>query len=681
MEENAKPELEERLKIYEERLAFIGDEKLVKKPFTEFFSLEADFLLYIIKLYKSIHEVSVFETPMEELRERNLRLYKELFRENYKACPGNPDYACATYGEEYGALFAALYNELRGTISFAYEDLLWDLTVCIELFLEVYGVFADEKTPPASVLKNIISSYNHDYCAKFTKNRTARKLDAGYDFAIKLITGADLNDLRYLYAFGAYVSENELKTAKYLNSLSENEIDDMASVFVKGYKLGFAATGKDISKKKTVSIEYALGFERLVKSAIAQFRAIGLEPVIYTAPAHCADKGGARNGLIGTDPNPQFTFDHIEDEAIYTDERYIREKLSALRLSLEGLKNEACAYAGPAVIETFGKTSFSPEIKKTALKLSEEQQELKKRYLSEAAQIRDRYIKSDETSYTIIAYPIPEIGEHFEEIFAETAKLNSLDYDLYRNAQQRIIDELDKGHKVIVEGRGENETNITVMLHELGDPEKQTNFENCVADVNIPVGEVFTSPVLKGTCGRLHVSRVYIKGMCFKDLKIEIKDGIVVGYSCANYEDPEDGKKLIKEYILCRHESLPMGEFAIGTNLAAYRMAEKYDIADKLPILIAEKTAPHFAFGDTCYSREEEVPTYNPDGKEIIAKENEFSRKRKEAPSAAYFNCHTDVTIPLEELGSVTSVSKDGEKRYIIKDGIFVVDGAEFLNL
>lgn len=41
------------------------------------------------------------------------------------------------------------------------------------------------------------------------------------------------------------------------------------------------------------------------------------------------------------------------------------------------------------------------------------------------------------------AYPIPEIGDRFEEIFAETVKLNTLDYKLYQTIQQKIIDVLD----------------------------------------------------------------------------------------------------------------------------------------------------------------------------------------------------------------------------------------------
>ena len=70
--------------------------------------------------------------------------------------------------------------------------------------------------------------------------------------------------------------------------------------------------------------------------------------------------------------------------------------------------------------------------------------------------------------------------------------------------------------------------------------------------------------------------------------------------------------------VLYHHDTLPIGEFAIGTNTTAYMVARRYEINDKLPVLIAEKTGPHFAVGDTCYSYEEDRMTYNPDGKAII---------------------------------------------------------------
>ena len=123
-----------------------------------------------------------------------------------------------------------------------------------------------------------------------------------------------------------------------------------------------------------------------------------------------------------------------------------------------------------------------------------------------------------------------------------------------------------------------------------------------------------------------------------------------------------------------------MGEFAIGTNTHAYVMGNKYNINDKLDILIAEKTGPHFAFGDTCYSMDEDTKVYNPDGKEIVAKDNEISIQRKFDMNKAYFGVHTDVTIPYYELGDIIAIN-DCSKIAIIRDGKFVLKGTEELNI
>jgi aminopeptidase len=676
-----KTDLLDRLELYAGRLATIPEEKTVKEPFSEFFEKEAEFLTYILQLYKKLNEEDKNSISIEELQERNKKLYEELFAENYNKCFGDPDYACARLGKEYGPVFSAIYAELRGVIVYIYEDRLWDLVVCIELFLECLSAFLDEELPSPESIKNIFVSYNYDYCARFVSDRVAQQVDPENDFAVRIIMESDLNDLRYLYSFGEYISENEIKTAEFLNSLSQEDIDAMARTFTEGYRMGFAATGKDITKKKSVNIRYSIGFERMIRSAVLMFEAMGLKPVIYRAASHCVGKGRVKVGYFGGDANPQFWFDHTGDEALYLDERFVTRKLSSMHEAFEERKSLSNTHGGPACIDVFGEKPFIPEVKKNALSLSDKQRELKVRYDSEAAQIVNRYIIGEERSYTIIAYPLPEIGPDYEEIFRQTAKINTLDYKTYQKIQQGIIDVLDKGDVVVIKGRGDNLTDLTVKLHELKDPSKQTNFENCVADVNIPVGEVFTSPVLKGTNGLLHVSEVYLEGLRFEDLKIHVSDGMTAGYSCGNFEDPADGEKYIRENILFQHESLPMGEFAIGTNTTAYAMANKFGIFEKLPILIAEKTGPHFAFGDTCYSREEDLETYNPDGKAIIARENEVSALRKTNISKAYFNCHTDVTIPYDELGCIYVVTANGEKIYIINDGKFVLDGTQELNI
>ena len=47
-------------------------------------------------------------------------------------------------------------------------------------------------------------------------------------------------------------------------------------------------------------------------------------------------------------------------------------------------------------------------------------------YYNDVRLLYKEYYKMDEISFTIISYPIPEIGENFEAIFAETVKVNTL---------------------------------------------------------------------------------------------------------------------------------------------------------------------------------------------------------------------------------------------------------------
>ena len=327
----------------------------------------------------------------------------------------------------------------------------------------------------------------------------------------------------------------------------------------------------------------------------------------------------------------------------------------------------------------FGQEPFTPVVKESAIRHSEKTRKLSVDYSSKASEIVNRYIIGEERSFTIIAFPIPEIGDDFEKIFADTIKLNTLPYAKYETIQQKMIDALDTADHVEIKGKGANRTDLVIRLHDLSDPAKQTNFENCVADVNIPVGEVFTSPALSGTNGVLNVSKVFLNGLLYKDLEITFSDGMIAGYTCANYEDEEENRRFIKDNVLFRHDTLPIGEFAIGTNTTAYRMGRDYDIEGRLPILIMEKTGPHFAVGDTCYSHEEDVKVYNPDGKEIIARENEVSAKRKVSVKDAYFQCHTDITIPYDEIGYIKAVGKSGSVT-IIENGRFTLPGTEELN-
>ena len=673
-------EEQERYTLAYERIMQIPAEAIVQDPGRGFFQNEARFLLRMEDLRQALEMDAFDEFSEEEWRALNRELYEEILPENYSKCYGNPDMACEVFGREIGQMISFLYTELRGAVVFAFEDRERDMLLLMELFLQVYAVFAGN-TPDAEQLHGILYWYASDYCEQFADDRTRELIDPSLSFLRDIVMDSDLSDLRYLYRYGEYITENETGMAAYLNTLPESEIEAMARTWTEGYRIGFEVQGKDLSQKKTAVILYRVGFERMVRAAIGQLKELGLESILYRPSAHVVNRRSqTRGGCYGAVPNPQFDYDHRNDAALFTDSRFVTRRLQALQNAYESRKELAAVHAGPLVLEVFGENPFKPQAKDTVLQMTEEQQKEQLRYVSEAGQITNRYIKGEERSFTIISYPVPGIGKDFPEIFRETIRINNLDYQQYQRIQQYLIDALDKGFAARVCGGGKNETELTVMFHELTDPSKQTNFENCVADVNIPVGEVFTSPVLEGTNGLLHVCSAALEGFRFEDLRIRIENGMVKEYSCANFEDPEKGRKYIEENILFRHPTLPVGEFAIGTNTTAYAVGQKYHIAEILPILIAEKTGPHFAFGDTCYSRQEDIAVFNPDGKEIIARDNEQSVLRKENPEKAYYNCHTDITIPYNELGSIRVLCRDGSEIPLLENGRFVLPGTEELN-
>lgn len=678
----------ERLEMAIDRIKEIHEENTSGKPavkhhgeaFPDYFAKVSAFLLKIADFHQKNRQGECANLSLEDWQAINLSQYEDVAGKNYSTSYANPDYSNATLGDEFGQILASLYTELRSSIVYAYEDQLFYLTTGYELFIEVYNIL-EQADASYEEVRSAIYYHFFDYADITVEDSLCDTFDPSRTFATDLICHSDLKDLRYLYRFGEYISFNEREMAVYLNSLPEKEIQDMAFTFTDGYRRGFDLYRIDLSQKKTVNIRYRLGMERMIREVIRQFREMGLSPIIYRAGASISRRNlRGKVGYFGASPSKQYEYDHRMDDAIFFDKAFAERKLALQKQALESMKDLCNDFAGPALVENFGEHPFNPAEKENAYRYSEKQQKQKVEFQAASSLLMNEYVPGDQTSFSIIAYPLPEIKGDFPEIFRETIRVNTLDQEEYLGIQTQIINALDQGDYVTVTGRGGNRTDLTVALTPLDDPEKETKFENCLADVNIPLGEVFTSPKLQGTNGVLHVTKVYLNDLEYHNFSLTFKDGTVTDYNCSNFETEEENKKYILENVLFHHKTLPMGEFAIGTNTTAYTMGKKYGISHLLPILIAEKTGPHFAVGDTCFSHEEDLATYNPDGKQMIAKENDFSRLRDTDSKKAYFNCHTDVTIPYDELGDIVVHTSAGEEIPIIREGRFVLPGTEKLN-
>lgn len=672
----------ERIELAVCGLKNLLDMSILPEKYFLYFKKQAELLLLLNDILTHISG----DTELEKLKTWNKAVYEDILPENYSSSYNNPDYAVSCFGSEYGKILTVLASEMRSVIGYAFEGETSELLIRAELLLEVYTSFVDaytetEAEPSLTSLNDIIYWYVSDYSDEESLRRIAELVDSNLDFATRLVMEADLEKTDYLYRYGEYINDDVIKLSSYMAALSQDKVDLIADTYTEGYRIGFINTGKDLSIKDTVNIRYPLGMERVVKKAIDNFAAMGLKPIIYRASNSLFRRQGTNKiGYYGANPNKQYDFDHKEDEALFLDGNFITRKLECLEAAFQQYETMAAGHAGPAVIEDFGEEPADLQSKENAVRLDEKQQQLSVKLASRSGAITNKYIKGEERSFTIIAFPNPAIGSDFEAIFDETITINTLDYIQYRDIQQTIIESLDKGKAAHIKGMNGNRTDITAYFADVNDLSKETKFENCVADVNIPVGEVFTSPKLEGTNGILNVSQVYLNGLLYKDLEIQFENGKTKNYSCCNYESKADNEKYIKDNVLFHHDSLPLGEFAIGTNTYAYVVGKKYNIQSKLPILIAEKTGPHFAVGDTCYSHAEDIKVYNPDGREIIARDNSVSLLRKEDPEKAYFNCHTDITIPYDELGLLEVILEDGSSITIIENGRFVLPGTEALN-
>lgn len=661
-----------------ERIREIPEEHALSAAFQAYFTAAAEFILLLDAFMKAR---TASKLPLRELQRWNAALYAEA-AEHYEDSYLNPREAVAKLGP-IGAELSALYMELQGLILSAYQQDLEDIVCVLETFVQVYCMFTsareDKEQVDTKQLRDVLYSYAHDYSEDFLQ----RKMDAMYiparSYARQLILDYDFLDPADICRIGYYVSDTALRTAEFIAQLPDDSIDRMARTWYQGFRDGFRIQGKPYEKKSVVEFSYPAGFERVVKRTAALFAEDGFDFTIPLRPQHFLTRTPGRSRQLYESPNPQMDFDHSYDLALVMGDRICARMLEEQHRIFRSYGDEIGRYAGPVVMESFGAPAFEPVEEPARLRFTTHQSEVYGHYQNSVQLLVHEFVREEERSFTIIAWPLPTIGPDFEAIFRETEAVNTLSSAAYRPVQERLIAALDEARSVHILGKG-NATDLCVRLHPLANPARETNFENCLSDVNIPLGEVFTSPQLEGTSGVLNVRSVFIEGFRFRDLRIRFEDGRVADYSCANFPDPEQGRALMRKVIFGEKERLPMGEFAIGTNTRAYRMAQRYGIGALMPILIAEKTGPHFAVGDTCYSFMEDMHLYNPDGKELVAKDNSCSILRKTEPEKAYFAVHTDITIPYDELDRITAIRADGSEIPIIADGRFVLAGTEVLN-
>lgn len=611
-------------------------------------------------LSEKVNEAYFNETPFNVLYEDNQNMYKEL-NLGYANSYANPDVAKAYLPSDIAGICTWLYYEVSMLPAAIFQEDHTRIQRIQFYILRLYDALVNGDDVQA-----VMSLAVKEHLQEVLEEDLERNYH-NENFATQLIAYADLNDARYLFRYGIYISENELAYFEQMKTSSKELIQKLAAQMVNGYHSSFTNRNKTITKRDCSRIVNIVGLEKITQEIINELSKLG----------QC----GMVGDLVYKNYHAQVIHDHRQDSSLFIDEDFMKQKLTCYEAALSAYKDDLLQYRGNIIMVSFGQEKQDLLQKNTSNTYSHTQNNALKEYELNAKILFENYVPKKEISFTGMAYPAKEIHEDYARIFAHIMEINLMDSKRHEDIQELLINELDKGEFVEIIGYRGNETHMQVALPKLQDESKQTNFVNCGADINHPVGEVFTSPQLANTKGILHIKQARISKIAFHNIKVTFEDGFVKDYSCTNSDDEKANHDLMEEVILHHRDTLPMGEFALGTNTYAYALAKKDGILYKLHTLIYEKLGPHMAIGDTCFAwSEDNVLTSMQSGKEIIAKDNSVSILRHEDLKKAYTGVHYDLTIPYDEIYSITVHQKGGSTVELVHEGRFVLDGCEYLN-
>lgn len=586
---------------------------------------------------------------------------------DYLTCLNSPDYEDSILNpekafekwNELGPIYSTFQSELIGI----YEDISLDkkdLRLKKEdLFSKVEEFFKSKGSLKEA--EKIWKDYLIDSAEVKALDSVASMVNLGpNNYYEKILFKSNKDSFRWLGLYGLPISEIEEEMARFWYSISEDRLIELANIIADAFLHGFISQSRDRGQRRRVRFYYQIGQEALAKQVVLALKDKGLQAVV-TKP----------KSLYGLN---QYKADHQFDKWFLLDEELYKALFDAHEKAMFTYEEELKDTCGMIGIDQFGSEPLIVTPSEKANSLSKEATKWFRKLANKQGEMEAQWIKPSEISFCKVAFPNMLIGDDFEEIFEEFFQLNSAVSEPYELLQQKLIDELDKCTDARIKGYKGNDTDLTVQFWPILDPDRQTKFLNCGGDLNIPYGEIFTTPKLTGTNGVFHVKEISLRGVFYNDLHLEFKDGLISEYDCA------EGKKYLEENLLHPDKRLTIGEFAIGTNTRAYSIAEKYGIGPRLPILIYEKMGPHIAIGDPCFARSEDAPIFNMyDKKEMTSRANEVTMERGDN-SNVYFGKHVDITLPYNEVEYLKGIKKDGSEVFIIKEGRFVLDGVEGLN-
>ncbi|MCI6018521.1 MAG: hypothetical protein MRZ59_06700 [Clostridiales bacterium] len=382
--------LRERYDLAAERIALIVTDHTVSPDFEDYFLKTANFILMMDRLILSVERDELIDADIAKLKHLHDMVYRDIVHENYKTSYANPIYAVRVLGQDYGLLLSALYAKLRLMIIFAWECRRADMTIYMELFIEIYNYFETEKMPDPKLIRQALYWFISDYSDVTLSYRLREQIDDSLDFITDIVMNKNLEDDGYLYRYGSYIGSHELNLAAMMRRKTQSEIDAAALEAAEDYVCMAKKEGVDTLKEKTVHIRFDVGLERLVRAVVLKLQSYGFKTILgrqYDSSAGNMYRYCSRFGVP-----LQYAIDHRCDEALFLDKALTERRLSVLKVSCENMKALAKAYTGTIYFTAPQNHQEISEIKNAAPAFNEKQVQLAQKYLSRSREIIDRYM-------------------------------------------------------------------------------------------------------------------------------------------------------------------------------------------------------------------------------------------------------------------------------------------------
>lgn len=167
------------------------------------------------------------------------------------------------------------------------------------------------------------------------------------------------------------------------------------------------------------------------------------------------------------------------------------------------------------------------------------------------------------TRWCVMRYPSPAFAMNAKMPTAAFAdfyyKACLLDYALLDERMKPLHELLAKGKELRLVGQG---TDISFSI-------EGQSWIPCAGDLNIPDGEIFSSPLLTSVNGTITYAPSVYDGKPFEFVKLVVKDGVVVDFDSSNQSS-------LEEILSTDEGARRFGEFSFGTN--PYIDQPMYDI-------------------------------------------------------------------------------------------------------